>query len=216
MSDSEQSNASEEEPPPYSRDEVVAEMTSFYEFLTTLHIPKVAIKYPPPGGWPHIGPNFLKTKTETVNELLRFLPYIRRDEDDIEQYQVWQQCAVLDYSTSFYVDPGEYKREDAVGEDRNGGYIPPHVVCLWRDCPETGGYWLYLDTKLGLMSICEFEYTGPRFHEDDPVPEYGLPKNYYEEVSKIFNILVMIIDLSVYRANTAKLRNTGGKLKVML
>jgi hypothetical protein len=181
MSDSGESTTDHQEqpPPPYSRDEVVAEVTKFYEFLTTLHVPKSAIKYPPPGGWPHIGPNFLTTKTERVNELLKFLPYLQMDEEDIYQYQVYESCAVFDYSSSFYTSAGPH--EDAEGEDRIAS-IPPQVVCLWREAPETGGWFMYLDTEYGLMSLNEFENTGPRYGEDDPVPEFGLPKNYYAEV----------------------------------
>jgi hypothetical protein len=181
MSDSGESTTGYQEapPPPYSRDEVVAEVTKFYESLTTLHVPKSAIKYPPPGGWPHIGPNFLTTKTERVNELLKFLPYIQEDEENIHQYQVFESCAVLDYSSSFYTGPGP--NEDAVGEDSKAS-IPSQVVCLWRDAPESGGYFMYLDTEFGLMSLNEFEYTGRRYREDDLEPEFGLPKDYYAEV----------------------------------
>ncbi|KAF2429099.1 hypothetical protein EJ08DRAFT_574866, partial [Tothia fuscella] len=62
--------------PGYSRDEVIAEITSFYEFLVKLFIPSKAIIYLPPGGWPEITSDYLAClgKTETSLDLIRHLP----------------------------------------------------------------------------------------------------------------------------------------------
>jgi hypothetical protein len=66
----------------YSRDEAVAELMSFYEFLVGLHLPDDAIKRPPVGGWPQVTSDQLGflNRNETVVDLLRHLLYLRTDE----------------------------------------------------------------------------------------------------------------------------------------
>ena len=72
----------------YSRDEVVSELTLFYEFLVGLHLPASAIKYPPPGRWPDITPEGLASavpamhKNNDVLDLIRHIPFVRRDGRD--------------------------------------------------------------------------------------------------------------------------------------
>lgn len=72
------------EPAKYDRDVLVREISAYYEFLTDLYIPKSALGYPPPGGWPHLTDDFLANlgKNKTVMDLIRHLPYFEHDGGD--------------------------------------------------------------------------------------------------------------------------------------
>lgn len=64
---------------PYNRNEVIASVTEFYDFLTThLHFYPSELKTPPPTGWPQITPPSTdrQRKSDTAIELLRHLPYL--------------------------------------------------------------------------------------------------------------------------------------------
>lgn len=66
----------------YDRDEIVAELLSFYNFLP--HVSASDIAVAPPGGWPEITAESLAVhgihKFPEVIELMRHLPYISYDE----------------------------------------------------------------------------------------------------------------------------------------
>jgi hypothetical protein len=68
--------------PRLTRDQLVAIITDFYVFLTKLHIPSSAIKFPPPDGWPNITPETTKdsNKSPIVIDLIKHLPYIEEDD----------------------------------------------------------------------------------------------------------------------------------------
>lgn len=65
---------------PFARDEFVRQLSSYYEFLADLYLPRSAIKYAPPDGWPHLTSDLLASldKTDTVKDLIRHLPCIER------------------------------------------------------------------------------------------------------------------------------------------
>lgn len=66
-------------PSTYNREQIVAAVTDFYQFLTTLpYVEPDDILYPPPEGWPQITKDRLAflNKTNEVIELLRHLPYL--------------------------------------------------------------------------------------------------------------------------------------------
>ena len=67
---------------PFSRDELVSELTSYYEFLVSLYLPASRLKYPPPGGWPELTDDFLAplNKNGVVTDLIRHLPYVEGEE----------------------------------------------------------------------------------------------------------------------------------------
>lgn len=67
----------------FSTDNFVHELFSYYEFLADLYLPRSAIKYPPPGGRPHLTPGILSSlnKTETVKDLIHNLPCLEVRED---------------------------------------------------------------------------------------------------------------------------------------
>jgi hypothetical protein len=64
---------------PYNRDEVIASVTEFYDFLTThLHFYPSELKTPPPTGWPQITPPRVdrQRKSDTAVDLFHHLPYL--------------------------------------------------------------------------------------------------------------------------------------------
>ncbi|EFQ28378.1 hypothetical protein CGRA01v4_12030 [Colletotrichum graminicola] len=72
--------------PSYCRYELVSELTSYYEFLTQIYLPPDVIQYSPEGGWGHITPDFVKSfclgKNDTVADLMKHIPYMRRTKED--------------------------------------------------------------------------------------------------------------------------------------
>lgn len=69
---------------PYNRDEVVASVTKFYDFLTThLHFYPSELESPPPDGWSQITSSRFscQRKSDTVINLLRHLPYLPGGDD---------------------------------------------------------------------------------------------------------------------------------------
>ncbi|GKT44631.1 uncharacterized protein ColSpa_04812 [Colletotrichum spaethianum] len=75
--------------PSYSKDELVSELTSYYEFLTQLCLPPEVIQHPPEGGWEHITPEFVDSfclgRNDTVADLMKHIPYICRIKEDGEE-----------------------------------------------------------------------------------------------------------------------------------
>ena len=71
---------------PYSRDELVSELTSYYKLIVDLYLPAARVKYPPAGGWPQLTNDFLAPldKNDIVADLIRHLPYVAREKEDIE------------------------------------------------------------------------------------------------------------------------------------
>ena len=92
----------------YSRDEVVSELTSFYEFLVSMYLSPDALRRPPPGGWPDITVERLAFlgKNESVINLLKHIPYIRQSEVNTP-FHIYEGCACNDYA-------GDRFQKDAV------------------------------------------------------------------------------------------------------
>lgn len=62
---------------PYNRDEVLAAVADYYDFLTRLHITPQEIRRPPPSGWPQVTQESLSRLGKTapkVTDLLKHLP----------------------------------------------------------------------------------------------------------------------------------------------
>jgi len=155
------------EAPGYSRDEVVAEITSFYQFLVTLYIPSEAIIYPPPGGWPEITSQRLSVlgKNDTAIDFIRHLPFISPIYEkgcDLGIYELWPQTAAVHYISERFLNG-----HNGVGPtfERSVPYdwqtiIPPHVVTLAVPNSGRDGDWAFLDTEKGTISICDFQLGG--------------------------------------------------------
>ena len=71
---------------PYSRDELVSELTSYYKFIVDLYLPVARVKHPPVGGWPELTKDFLAplNKNDAVVDLIQHLPYVGIEKEDLE------------------------------------------------------------------------------------------------------------------------------------
>lgn len=151
----------------YSRDEVVAALTSFYEFLAGLHLPSSAIKYPPPGGWPNLTPEYLAfmKKNDTVIDLLQHMPYIRDDGED-DEYQIYDKTMAVDYEGKAFRKMATFKNPtpDVADPIEEVTTLPSHVVTLAKPAGGVNGYYFFLDTERGTISICDFQ-DGAEFNE---------------------------------------------------
>ena len=91
---------------------LIAPIEDFYLFLTTLHIPPSAIKYPPASGWPNITTDNCRGfgKADYVTDVLRQLPYISKAEGVCNYdncHNIEYKCNVLDYSACKSEDFGD-------------------------------------------------------------------------------------------------------------
>ena len=94
------------ETPSYDREEIIAMVTDFYQFLSKLPwIKPVDILYPPERGWPNITNEsfaFLGKNGEVI-ALLRHLPYIRMDGKS--EYLVALNTFPCDYRRDHFQSP---------------------------------------------------------------------------------------------------------------
>jgi hypothetical protein len=135
---------------PYSRDETVSAIKSFYEFLTTLPglLPS-AIQDAPPNGWPEIDPNTLAPlkKNEAVIDLLRHIPYIDNN-NSRGTVEIAYKTLALQFNRPAKKRPIDFSKLE-------GSYIPvgcelpEHVVALTKGGEY--GSWLLLDTQEGKL-----------------------------------------------------------------
>jgi hypothetical protein len=138
-----------ESPRHASRDDIVAAVTSFYDFLTTFpYLPPSAIETPPPEGWPESDRAVLRKlgKTDFVVELLSHLPYICD-----RAWHVGYDTQPLHYigdDLKRYMDWG-FSMERALLHPWNEK-IPENVIALTYG--ENYGSWLLLDTEKGIHS----------------------------------------------------------------
>ncbi|KAL0929355.1 uncharacterized protein CTRU02_215711 [Colletotrichum truncatum] len=144
--------------PQYSRDEFVAALTSYYEFLTEIFLPMSVLQHPPPSGWDHIASDY---KDEAVVDLMRHIPYIRYDYvDKGKPYMIYERCMAADYA-------GEIGRMESTRYDKRALFepgpeieqlsdIPSYVYCLGTIA---GGSWygnyIFVDTRRGTVTVCD-------------------------------------------------------------
>ncbi|EGD94585.1 hypothetical protein TESG_02095 [Trichophyton tonsurans CBS 112818] len=133
----------------YSREECIAAVRGYYQFLTTMYLKESDILEPPEGGWPSVTPSAIQQlgKTDEVAALLRHLPYIRRLGNGkpltfpYSQFANWEKSCIS-------INQG---RSEGIKECSEGfeDDVPPHVIGL-----TSGGrnnFTLLLDTKLGVI-----------------------------------------------------------------
>jgi hypothetical protein len=84
---------------PYDRDEVIASVTEYYNFLVThLHFEPSDLKTPPPTGWPKITQarfDFL-AKSDKAIDLLQHLPYL--PPHGLFQKEIYYHTVCVDYN----------------------------------------------------------------------------------------------------------------------
>lgn len=141
---------------PYSRDEVIREVTSFYEFLLSLYLPPDALKLPPPGGWPEVTADYLQIlkKDDAVVDLLKHLPYIRRDNDT--PYEIYQGCVCNDYTGTFFQELASFGIADGIEPQEEKPTIESHVATLACAVPHDNGFFILCDTKEGTLELVDF------------------------------------------------------------
>lgn len=146
------------------REELAAELLSYYEFLTTLYLPKDCIKRPPKEGWPSITAEHLAFlgKTDTVIDLLKHIPYISQDIE--EGYQLYEKCICIDYTgTPFERQAVKHHSKSAVDPmpefldsfiwDRLNAM--QHIATIARSASRDGHY-IMIDTRDGQLATIEF------------------------------------------------------------
>lgn len=125
---------------PYNRDQVIAAVTGYYDFLTRLHVEPKDIRRPPPGGWSEISQNAFKSlqKSDTVIDLLKHLPYIENDEN-FSPILVYTLSGCKDYTGKVFQRqigndtgrpgrPGSIELEDCPWEKLRKPH--PHIIEL--------------------------------------------------------------------------------------
>ncbi|TDZ29490.1 hypothetical protein CTRI78_v011940 [Colletotrichum trifolii] len=149
--------------PSCSRDELVSELTSDYEFLTEIYLPPEVVRYPPEGGWEHITPEFVEAfhlgKNETVADLMKHMPYIRRDkEDDQEPWMVYERSTPVDFAGEVVLSlPSKYANEWLLElpEEVYPHPLPPHVF-VYSTIPDGRyGHYILFDNERGTVVLLD-------------------------------------------------------------
>lgn len=153
----------------YSRDATVAAVRDYYAFLTDMYLDEAEVLEPPTTGWPSIDNLQCMGKTPEVLDLLRHLPYIRREEND--GLQAFPGCCFADWR----------ELAQRAGDDGHGlrvcsepvelvDRIPPHVIGLTYGGRNNSTF--LLDTKYGIVHWYECGDAVRYNMQDSPDPEW--------------------------------------------
>jgi hypothetical protein len=135
---------------PYSSDEVLSRITTFYQLLTRLHLPSTAIKHPPPTGWPWPASiTFSPAKTATVQDLMKHMPYLQAPKS-WEHLQIYEKTEAVDYST--FDGPGPHNVDPEIMYTT----LPAHVLMMGFAAGRDG-HFVFLDTERGTWTVCDFQ-----------------------------------------------------------
>ncbi|CAK4033422.1 Hypothetical predicted protein [Lecanosticta acicola] len=142
---------------PYFRDQVVRELTSLYELLVRMYLPDDAIRYPPPGGWPHIdGKRFaFMEKAETVIDLMRHIPYIRQ-ERHLDAFLVYPGVICNDYSGNHFEQSATKHKDPGLFEPMEDHKLSPSHIAIGRPSVSDDGYFIFINTKDGSVRRDDF------------------------------------------------------------
>jgi len=175
----------------YSRQDTIAAVTEFYEFLKKLYLNDSDVIYPPPGGWPSItnaDPTVLELlgKSDEVLALIAHLPYIRLYEGWDDGPEAMPDCHFADWHemigdlSNRVNDPHPPSITTSVESLRirtEGSFHKlalPHVIGLTAGGDEDAPV-IIIDTKLGVV-LWE-QYTMPSEFVDEYGAE-GAPHDY--------------------------------------
>jgi hypothetical protein len=135
----------------YSREDAVAAVRSYYEFLAFMGaIPESAVLEPPTSGWAELSSEALSAleKDETVIDLLKHLPYI---DDRVDgNTEIAFKTKAINYCGSDFRWCIDHDKLEGIVVPVGAGNIPSYVAVL----SEGGRYgsWLLLDTQKGMRS----------------------------------------------------------------
>lgn len=161
------------------REELVSELTSFYEFLVGLHLPADALKRPPPGGWPDINQKELGylNKDDDVIDILKHIPYIRRD-GPLNPFQIYEKTVCNDFTGTYFARFGkEYQTIEATEPFEEE--VDSSVATLAK--PESrDGYYIFYHTAEHTMRIVDYQVDEIR--EAGVAEFFQTLKNEYREL----------------------------------
>lgn len=150
----------------YSRDETIAAVRDYYQFLTKMYLDEAKVIEPPPEGWTHItNRSFTLDKSKEVINLLRHLPYIKSTLNDTIDAEGAPECAFADWQDIFQRGADRRTIKTGTEDSSISDAVPKHVIGL-----TCGGMYnprFLLDVKLG--TILWFECPGAL--SDDPSRE---------------------------------------------
>ncbi|KAL6712342.1 hypothetical protein ACN47E_000219 [Coniothyrium glycines] len=135
----------------YSRDETVAAVRDYYQFLTKLYLDADKIIEPPADGWSHITNRHLTLdKSKKVIDLLRHLPYIKFTFDLTVDAEGAPDCTFADWQDLFRRSAGRQTIISGTEDAYIYEHVPKHVVGL--TCGGNYNPRFLLDVKLGTIS----------------------------------------------------------------
>lgn len=116
------------------RGTVISSIISYYEFLVIMFLPETTVFWPPEGGWPNVTKenyplNNKGTKTQTVIDIARYLPYV----------------AYGDRGAQIYVDTVCVPEYGCCPSD-GVVILPPSTLCI-AEPPGRDSYYFFLDTE---------------------------------------------------------------------
>jgi hypothetical protein len=161
--------------PVYSRDEFIAAIRDYYEFLATMFIDRSCIVESPQGGWPSITAESMQgiRKTEEVIQLLKHMPYIVNKPFS----HAMPGCMPFDWATAgAHLMSGKDPEGSLIMsegfEDQFGGRIPRYYIGLMRgrrerdivllNTKDGSVHWMVcpdkiVETSLPKPSLCSWE-----------------------------------------------------------
>ena len=170
----------------YSEDEVVREMKSFYQFLTTLHFPPSALRLAPANGWKAVTARRLHLalgrKDPAVLSLAQRLPYVSREDWDTG-HEVFPTTVGVDYAGSYLggltrradaeavggrqeteeqilAGPGKTIDDFGINPDDSELVVPEHMLVLASArSAKNGAFWM-LNTQNGTITILSGDHHG--------------------------------------------------------
>jgi hypothetical protein len=150
----------------YSRDETIAAVRDYYEFLNNLYLDKDKIIFPPPDGWPEITTrSFTLSKSKEVITLLKHLPYIKSTSNDTIDAEGAPNCSFADWRDIFARVAGREMITIGTEDSYISKHVSKHVVGL-----TCGGMYnprFLLDVKQGTIQW----YKCPGALVDEPIHE---------------------------------------------
>ncbi|KAK0372026.1 hypothetical protein CLIM01_10615 [Colletotrichum limetticola] len=155
--------------PSYSRNELVSELTSYYEFLTRLFLPPEVVQHPPEGGWEHITPDFVKSfclgKNDTVaaDEVYSLRqPYQGGPLGSVDGLRGRHRCR---FHRRRRPEPAHQVRRRVALRALRRQYLdrtlPPHVFVYATIPSGRDGHYILIDTERGTIVLADPQ-TGPK------------------------------------------------------
>lgn len=126
---------------------IITSQHDFIRFMQSLHVPDEFIRFPPEDGWPEINKADLYRlyKSDKVFKVLRNMPYIKEDPDDMTPREILEGSALFDYRGPEFLEEvysGElrgmlYAAEPPSGpapQDTVGLVLGRSDACIMLDC----------------------------------------------------------------------------------